>query len=76
MLWGTDHDVLGGGMIQAAELLYIWEKNLGSGKICWCWCYDVRDAQQRTQEVLKSISLQLVDKDDVNENLIEQDAWV
>ena len=29
-----------------------------------------------TQEVLKSISLQLVDKGDVNENLIEQDAWV
>ena len=34
MLWGTDHDVLGGGKIQAAELLYIWEKNLGSRKIC------------------------------------------
>ena len=27
-----------------------------------------------TQEVLKSISLQLVDKGDVNENLIEQDG--
>jgi len=51
-------------------------KNLGSRKICWRWCYNVRDAKQRTQEVLKSISLQLVDKGDVNENLIEQDAWV
>ena len=67
----------GGGMIQAAELLYIWEKNLGSRKkICWSWCYDVRDAKQRKQEVLKSISLQPVNKGDVNENLIEQDASV
>ena len=49
-------------------------KNLGSRKICWRWCYDVRDAKQRTQEVLKSISLQPVDKGDVNENLIEQDG--
>ena len=37
-------------------------KNLGSRKICWRWCYDERDAKQRTQEVLKSISLQLVNK--------------
>ena len=34
------------------------------------------DAKQRPEEVLKSISLQLVDMGDVNENLIEQDAWV
>ena len=34
MLWGTDQEVLGGGTIQATELLNIWEKNLGSKKIC------------------------------------------
>ena len=32
MLWGTDHDVLGGGTIQAAESLYIWEKTWVVGR--------------------------------------------
>ena len=32
MLWDTDHDVLGGGTIQAAELLYIWEKTWVVGR--------------------------------------------
>ena len=32
MLWDTDHDVLGGGTIQATELLYIWEKTWLEGK--------------------------------------------
>ena len=32
LLWGTDHDVLGGGTIQAAELLYIWEKTWVVGR--------------------------------------------
>ena len=26
MLWGTDQEVLGGGTIQATELLNLWEK--------------------------------------------------
>ena len=65
----------GGGDTGYWVIIYL-GNNLGSRKICWRWCYDVRDAKQRTQEVLKSISLQLVDKGDVNENLIEQDARV
>ena len=32
MLWDTDHDVLGGGTIQAAELLNIWEKTWVVGR--------------------------------------------
>ena len=32
IFWGTDHDVLGGGMIQAAELLNLWEKTLVVGR--------------------------------------------
>ena len=32
MLWDKDHDVLGGGTIQATELLYIWEKTWVVGR--------------------------------------------
>ena len=32
MLWDTDHDVLGGGTIQATEFLYILEKTWVVGR--------------------------------------------
>ena len=35
MLWGTDQEVLGGGTIQATELLNLWEKNWIVGRFVY-----------------------------------------
>ena len=35
MLWGTDQEVLGGGTIQATELLNLWGKNWIVGRFVY-----------------------------------------